>query len=63
MPRLSWTQPVCEACWEERYPGRFANRLREPERETCVDCGKPTWVGIYIRINPTQANYPTLEKD
>ncbi len=61
--RFSWTQPLCEPCWGIANPGRQASRLIEAEPEICVTCGKPTSSGIYIRIDPASAPYPTHLKD
>lgn len=65
MSRLSWTQPACDECWWERYPGREPARIVATlrEKETCVYCGKDTRSGIYVRIDPAEAPHPTLEKD
>lgn len=62
-PRYSWTQPICEGCYDDRYPGRRPSVLIEPELETCVDCGLVTRSGIYLRIDPAEARHPTLKKD
>lgn len=62
MPRYSWTQPSCGTCWDERNPGRAPVRLREPDEETCVYCGKRHRSGIYVRIDPNAAPYPTAVK-
>ena len=62
-PRYSWTQPQCTTCWHNEHPGRQPVRLAEHERETCVTCGIWTEGGIYIRIDPSVAPYPTRLKD
>lgn len=61
-PRYSWTQPQCLDDYERENPDRPATRLRFPEDEICVTCGQPTRSGIYIRIDPAEAAYPTMEK-
>lgn len=59
-PRLSWTQPICGSCMEVRQPRRQATRVHGPvDAQTCVDCGLPTYAGIYIRVNPDTAAHPT----
>lgn len=60
-PHYSWTQPACEACWAYHHPGREPSRLNEPAREseTCVYCGEQTRSGIYVRVDPGIAPYPT----
>lgn len=60
--RHSWTQPSCEVCFVDRNPGREPVRLREPEREVCVFCGQTTEDGIYVRVDPSTAEHPTLRK-
>jgi hypothetical protein len=63
MPRYSWTQPICESCYYIRHPRREPVKLIETEREVCVDCGRRTRAGIYIRVNPDIAKHPTNMKD
>lgn len=58
-PRWSWNQPICGACYDRRYPAREPVRLRDPEGERCVDCGQTTDDGIYLRLDPTTARYPS----
>lgn len=58
-----WTQPVCQDCYALREPGRSPHRLLEADAEVCVDCGANTQHGIYIRVDPTSARYPTLTKE
>jgi hypothetical protein len=63
--RHSWTQPICEGCWQIREPGhKVPVRLvkSEREREQCVICGHDTLSGIYIRIDPSTAPHPTRVK-
>jgi hypothetical protein len=62
-PRYSWTQPSCDACYAKLYPGRQPHRLRFPETETCVYCGRATQAGVYVRIDPAEAPCPTRLKD
>lgn len=65
MTRLSWTQPCCDDCWQDRNPGREAIRVRldPPVVELCVFCVLPTTSGIYVRIDPATAPYPTLTRE
>ena len=58
----SFTQPVCDDCWDREYPDRPSPRVGQGERETCCKCGNRTFSGIYIRINPTTVPYPTRTK-
>ena len=68
MTRYRWTQPCCEECWDERSriggdPGREGVVLTHGvELETCVYCGTPTFSGLYVRIDPAEAPYPSLTK-
>ena len=59
---FSWTQPCCDDCWKVRCPDRGAHRFKEPLLELCVDCGEETRSGIYIRVDPAEAKFPTNEK-
>lgn len=63
--RYSWTQPCCDDCWNERNPDRQAYKFVEKyrEKETCVYCGNTTQSGIYVRVDPAEAKYPTLIKE
>lgn len=61
--RYSWTQPVCDDCWNAEYPDRSPVRLRAGLVETCCKCGLPTRGGIYIRVDPQTIPFPTNEKD
>jgi hypothetical protein len=62
-PRWSWTQPVCDQCFSTWNPGKTPHRLVEPDEETCVHCGRRHTSGIYIRVDPRYASYPTLQKE
>lgn len=61
--RYSWTQPCCDDCWDERNPDRPSLRLRIRESEQCVYCGLFSQSGIYVRIDPEDAPFPSLKKD
>lgn len=54
---MSWTQPICEDCWRERYPGREPVRLVDAEAEACCYCGRVGMIDIYVRVDPA-----TLDK-
>lgn len=62
--RFGWTQPCCSTCWPLHYEGDPV-RIREGyrEAEACVYCAGRTLSGIYVRIDPRAAKYPTLTKD
>lgn len=63
---LSWTQPVCDACWTARCPGLRPIRVLVDgdlgELETCCDCGAATQSGIYVRVDPRAVPHPTRTK-
>lgn len=59
---MSWTQPVCDKCWESMNPGRSPIRLQEPDVEMCCYCGFATKGGIYVRVNPLTVPYPAREE-
>jgi hypothetical protein len=63
--RLSWNQPICDACWEKRHPDRVPTRMAEAhtEREVCSDCGRRTESGIYRRADPYTVNHPAVEDE
>jgi len=63
MIEYSWTQPQCDDCWFEAQPDREPVRFKYPEVESCVTCGKTTTSGIYIRIDPSTAPNPTVQRD
>lgn len=54
-----WTQPLCDYCWEDREGARVPSRLREPEEETCSNCGRLTRSGIYVRRDPATVKFPS----
>lgn len=51
---VSWTHPICDACWTLRNKGYEPGRLKPEHREEleCCFCGKNTKSGIYIREDP-----------
>lgn len=73
--RLTWNQPVCEACWianegdwETCAEGVRLTAVRVPvivpaERslEQCCFCGAPTIAGIFQRIDPATVRFPRVE--
>ena len=62
-PRYSFTQPICERCYEARYPGRQPASVIDAEREECCDCAQTTFDGIYYRVDPTTVPHPTKLRD
>jgi hypothetical protein len=68
--QYSWTQPCCGCCWQAYSYGkdgevRQASAIKEEYREieTCVFCGGTAAEGIYLRVDPTLAPFPTKVKD
>ena len=59
----TWTQAICEECYQKRRPGWRPYRLKKPDEEICCDCGKKTKSGIYYRENPNLVKYPRQEED
>jgi len=61
MKPYSFTQPLCDRCWIEAHGiTSVPVRMQRPEGEVCCNCGKGTRSGIYIRIDPQEARFPTL---
>lgn len=56
----SWTQPICDDCWDRDHPFTKSPRAGQVEREQCVHCEEPTRSGLYIRVDPATASYPSL---
>jgi hypothetical protein len=67
--KLSWNNPVCEACWidgNSTWDGDKLLDVRVPisviaserEIEQCALCGSPTIVGIYVRRDPATVGWP-----
>jgi hypothetical protein len=59
--RYGFTQPLCNACWEEKNPGRMPVTVKDSTIEKCCLCGNSTKDGIFIRIDPKTVPYP-MEK-
>jgi len=55
---MSFTQPICRPCWDQREPGADPVRIPDAPRETCAFCGKPSSAGIYTRVDPSSVPYP-----
>ena len=55
---MSWTQPICAACWTERNPDREPVRIKHATDETCCHCGAWTRDGIFVRVDPTTVRFP-----
>lgn len=62
--RYSWTQPVCDPCFDREFPrSENPHRLKDEFRsdERCCQCGTATRSGLYIRVNPSTVEHPTPE--
>jgi hypothetical protein len=55
---VGWTHAICDDCFNHRKPGHHPVRVKDPDREQCCDCGRPTTSGIYIRDDPMMVRYP-----
>ncbi len=54
-----WTQPICDGCFGELFD-TTPYRMVQRELEKCCWCGLlGIENGIYIRINPSFAHYPS----
>lgn len=58
----SFTQPICDNCWMVKEGSRVPTRLIGSSAELCVMCANNTNSGIYIRIDLSEARYPSLTK-
>lgn len=58
--RYSWTQPICDDCWDEQRPDRPSPRTGAGEPEICSWCGLETHSGIYLREDPDKVPYPAV---
>ena len=61
---MTWsTQPVCNADWRSRNPGRNPSRIKHEYRTTerCCYCGELTVSGIFIRAEITKVPFPREE--
>lgn len=58
---MTWTQPLCRACWDKERPHDQPVRIANPQLEICCMCGQRNHDGIYVRYNPTAVPYPTEE--
>jgi hypothetical protein len=56
-----WTQPLCGTCWlaydlgfaaATGEPMHIASCVMDDELVACAVCGRPTDLGIYIRLSP-----------
>jgi hypothetical protein len=62
--KYAWDQPCCVACWYLHHPARTPNSVRDSfGPETCVFCGRTAAAGIYVRIDPALAPFPSMLKE
>jgi hypothetical protein len=57
--RYSWTQPICDDCWDEDHPDKPSPRRGAGHAENCCKCEITTQSGIYIRVDPETVPHPT----
>jgi len=57
-----WTQPCCDKCWDTFYENLEPLRMEEIKLEHCCFCGRDTYSGIYVRIDPDVVPYPTRKE-
>lgn len=67
--KRSWSNPICERCWTDRrgfvQPSRLSGAvdvLRREGAHCCAFCGRPTWARIWIRADPADVPYASLEE-
>ena len=60
--KLSWTQPMCDWCWEHEHPYRQPRALIAESRfqEICCMCGDQTQSGIYVGRDPDRVPFPAV---
>lgn len=56
---FSWTQPLCDDCWDVDHPDHAAPRTKLGRAEQCCKCGAGTNNGIYVRVDPSTVEYPS----
>lgn len=51
-----WTHPICETCYDKKYPGAvpFGLTIEYREVEQCCFCLGLTFAGIYVRHDPDE---------
>ena len=57
---MTWTQPICQYCYQRRYPGRIPARILPEHRSVvvCCYCGIVNRDGIFIRADPETVRHP-----
>lgn len=55
---MSWTQAICNDCWDKREPDRPSPRSNQGGGEFCAYCGDATVSGIYVRDDPANVKFP-----
>lgn len=61
---MTWSQPLCDACWRNREHDRLPVRLIEVEvsPEICCACGRLITSGIYARIDSATVPLPETRR-
>lgn len=60
---MSWTQPVCRACFDRMRPDQEPARVKNNGWMVCCTCGERTDEGIFMRLNPDEVPYPRVTED
>jgi hypothetical protein len=58
---MTWTQPLCDPCWNKERPHDQPHRRLDRQVETCCLCGNETISGIYATYNPAAVDYPKTD--
>ncbi len=63
---MSFTQPICTLCWDNRNPARPSKGATDDfdgpgSSEHCCWCGLSTCAGIYVRVDPKLCPHPTVD--
>lgn len=59
-----WNHPLCDDCWKLRAPEREPVRIRDVSKATtCAQCGRDTYSGIWVRIQPGTLPYSPTDDD
>jgi hypothetical protein len=55
---MTWTQPLCDVCYNARHPEREPYKLIEQDEERCCLCGTVTTMIVWYRIDPRTVPFP-----
>lgn len=61
---MTWTQNICETCWNIKNKPRTPVRMFTSNRITqCAFCGSHNTDGIYTMVDPDTVPYPAKNED